>query len=239
MKLYHGTNGGWVQNIVKRGLEPRGTRQARNNWKHVPHQSNPKCVYLTDSYAPYFAFQATRGKNPLCAVVEIDSDRLNHSHLYADEDALEQMTRHSEVDMAPAGLGMSDRTLWYRAHQFDITGMTMQDGTVEDAWRLSLRVLGTCSYHGTILPHAITRIVTWPDKENLGLHFVFDPTITVMNQKICGDMYRALMAKLFGDPVTTMDPFVSEDGSPFPRYGAQTVAVFDRACIKGLEVIEL
>jgi len=47
MKLYHGTNGDWLANILRNGLEPRGNRAARNNWKHVPRQSNPKAVYFT------------------------------------------------------------------------------------------------------------------------------------------------------------------------------------------------
>ena len=76
MKLYHGTNGRWLKNILQRGIEPRGARPGRNNWKHVPHQSNPKCVYLTDSYAPYFSFNATKGGDPRCGVIEIDTDRL-------------------------------------------------------------------------------------------------------------------------------------------------------------------
>ena len=238
MKLYHGTNGAWVPNILKRGLEPRGTRQARNNWKHVPHQSNARCVYLTDSYAPHFAFNATRGKNPKCAVVEVESDRLNPDNLWADEDCLEQVSRDHGKDLCPVGLSMSQRTLHYRSLQFQIPSIKLHDGTDQPAWRFSLANLGTCSHQGIIPPSAITRIAVWPDKENLGLHFVFDPTISVMNQRFCGDMYRALMAKLFGDPIT-WEVWTDEDGEPVAPYGARTVASFDPAKIKGLVIIPL
>ena len=125
MKLYHGTNGAWVGNIKRRGLEPRGLRKTRNNWLRVPHQSNHRCVYLTDSYAPYFAFNATRGRTPACAVVEIDSDRLDEDELFADEDCMEQLGRGK--DDVPGD--MSERTLWYRDHQFE---MSTADG---DCWR--------------------------------------------------------------------------------------------------------
>ena len=113
--LYHGTNGAWLGSILRSGIEPRGSRPARNNWKHVPHQSNPRCVYLTDSYAPYFAFNAARGKDPLCAVIEVDTDRLDPNNLTFDEDCWEQLGRGR--DELPGT--MSERTIWYRKHQFN------------------------------------------------------------------------------------------------------------------------
>lgn len=184
MKLYHGTNGRWLDNILTRGIEPRGRRTARNNWKHVPHQSNPTCVYLTDSYAPYFAFNATRGKDPLCAVIEVETDRLNEEDLYPDEDFLEQVGRGA--DDVPGT--MSERTLHYRARQFDYN---------PEAAKLSLKHLGTCAHRGVITLDAITRAVVWPHEPNIRLALTWDPTITLANQRYCGDRYRTLTAKLF------------------------------------------
>lgn len=193
MKLYHGTNGDWLQNILAKGLEPRKNRPGRNNWKHVPHQSNPRCVYLTNSYAPYFAFNAAKQS---CAVIEVETDLLRPGSLYADEDCLEQMMRGRDGVEGT----MSQRTLYYRKRQFDITGAEDKEGRVSPAYGFSLELLGTCAHRGTILPEAITRAVVWPTKNNAWMQFVWDPTITLLNQKILGNRYKALTAKLFGDP---------------------------------------
>jgi hypothetical protein len=209
MRLYHGTNGAWLDNILRVGLEPRGNRSARNNWKHVAHQSNPHCIYLTDSYAPYFAFNAARGKNPRCAVIEIETDLLDNTKLIPDEDAWEQLGR--KRDDVPGT--MSQRTLYYRSeidrawrvprYHTDrevLWRFTARDDPTLPPWQVSLRALGTCAYRGAIPTEAITRAVKWPHVGgNVGLMFVWDPTITLINQRLCGPRYKALTAKLFGD----------------------------------------
>jgi hypothetical protein len=196
MLLYHGTNGAWLANIMKRGLRPRGQSAARNNWRHVALQSNAACVYLTNCYAPYFAFNAARGKSPTCAVVEIDSDLLpDPKLLLPDEDSLEQAGRgHDDV---PGN--MSQRILHYRRilHQWIDTR----------AWEASLEVLGTCAYAGSIPPQAITRAVAWPHTPNIRLALVWDPTITVMNQRIMGPSYRELTRRLFAAEFTPLDAY--------------------------------
>jgi hypothetical protein len=198
VKLYHGTNGKWIDSILRNGLEPRGNRTARNNWKSVPHQSNRHCVYLTDSYAPYFAFNAARGKDAMCAVVEIDTDLLNKSSLIYDEDCWEQLGRGR--DHVPGN--MSERTLFYRNKQGDPAMHQLYINKQKQTnWELSLMALGTCCHWGKIDPSAITRAIVWPHAPNVQLCFVWDPTITLINQQICGDRYRALTARLFGDPV--------------------------------------
>lgn len=217
--LYHGTNGAWVDHILRRGLEPRGHRQSRNNWKHVPHQSNPRCVYLTNSYAPYFAFNAARGKHPSCAVVEVDTDLLDHDHLLPDEDFLEQAGR--QVDQVPGT--MSQRTLHYRKLQAGGYGLAAKGTGLELGWQDSLRHLGTCAYRGSVPAAALTRAVVWPHLPNAWLVLIWDPTITLINQRICGDRYRALTARLFGDPSTLVHEF-----------DQQAVAAFDPMRIEGL-----
>lgn len=200
MKLYHGTNGAWVDNVLARGLEPRGNRAARNNWKHVAHQSNSRCVYLTDSYAPYFAVNASRGREPLCGVIEVETNYLDTINLYPDEDALEQMGRGRD---GVSGT-MSQRTIYYRNRQFEYSEVD-RDGT--PAWQLSLRALGTCAHRGVISPRAITRALVWPHRPNAWMSLVWDPTITFINQRVCGNRYRALTAKLFGDSTGGVDEF--------------------------------
>ena len=227
MKLYHGTNGAWLNNIVQRGLEPRGSLR-RSNWKETV-ESNPKCVYLTDSYAPYFAFNACRGKAPECAVIEIDTDLLDEDDLYADEDAMEQIGRGKDGVEGD----MHQRTRWYRKHQFQ---MGLADG--DSIWRYSLQCLGTCAHRGRIPARAITRTAYWPHHENVWLMFVWDPTISILNQGIMGARYKALTAKLFGDPQPIEFPvYTDPDGNPV-SFDQQAVDAFDPSTIKGLVIEE-
>lgn len=231
MKLYHGTNGTWVQNILKVGIEPRGKRRYRNNWGHadtVP--SNAKCVYLTNSYAPYFAFNASRGKKPMCGVVEVDTDLLDKANLYPDEDFLEQGSR-AVADPVPGT--MQQRTFYFREHQFEFDSSWVlndpEDGETT-WWESSLKYLGTCSYHGTIPVSAITRVVVWPHKPNIRLKFVWDPSITILNQKFMGDQYKALTAKLFGD---------EPDGLELDEWHKHSIDNFDQSKIEGLTLLNL
>ncbi len=233
--LYHGTNGAWLDNILRVGLEPRGARTSRDNWKHVPHRSNPRAVYLTDSYAPYFAVNASRGASPSCAVIEIDVARLDPNLLLPDEDAWEQLGRNR--DNLPGT--MSQRTVKYRnaisrtarasgyhADRDVLTQYQAKDGAT--GWQLSLRALGTCCHYGAIPASAITRAVVWSHVTNAWMSLVWDPTITLMNQRVCGDRYRALTAKLFGD-------------APLPvhEFEADIINRFDPSRIKDLRRINL
>lgn len=198
MKLYHGTNAKWLPNILRIGIEPRGSRRSRSNWKHVPHQSNRNCVYLTNSYAPYFAHNAT-DINEVVAIIEVDTDRMSEDNFYADEDFLEQVFRGRDGD----DRSMSERTLSYRAKQFSYR---WTDNPVYPLWwKASVAGLGTCSYRGTVPIEAITRIVTYPRKSNLHLMFTFDPTITLINQRIMGEYYQELTRKLFAGEFTRIE----------------------------------
>lgn len=97
-------------------------------------------------------------------------------------------------------------------------------------WQLSLRALGTCAYLGHIYPGSITRAIRWPHAgSNLRLAFVWDPTITIANQRFCSDRYRALTARLFGDKINPATL------SEFDRFG---IEAFDKLSIDGLERFE-
>lgn len=197
-RLYHGTNGRWLNNILRTGIEPRGNRAARDNWKHVEHRSNRKCVYLTDSYAPYFAHNACdpAREGEVAAVIEIAVDRLDPDALYPDEDFLEQVSRGQDGD----DRSMSQRTLSYRRRQFEFRETISPDYPLW--WQASVKYLGTCAHRGTIPVSAITRVVTYPYKANLRMALVWDATITLINQKVCGGWYRTLTAKLFAGEFT-------------------------------------
>ena len=120
-------------------------------------------------------------------VIEIETDRLPAPNLLLpDEDCLEQCGRG--VDEVPGD--MAARTLHYRRDM-------LRRFQGSDAWELSLEYLGTCAYHGIVPPGAITRVVTWPHEPNSGLILVWDLSVSLMNQRFCGNRYRVLTRKLF------------------------------------------
>jgi hypothetical protein len=200
MKLYHGTSGAFLSDILTNGIKPRGAK-GTNNWKHTVN-SNPKCVYLTDSYAPYFAFNAVQG-DARCAVIEVDTDLLNVDNLFPDEDFLEQASRGSDNIAGD----MKQRTLHYRKKQFyyNYYCNNPEGYGLTTWWEASLRYLGTCAHRGVIPASAITRVVHWPHKLNALLSLIWDPTICLMNQHVMGDQYRELTRKLFAGEFDTRD----------------------------------
>lgn len=182
MKLYHGTAADYLDAIMRDGLRPRGKR--KGNWQHSV-ESNPHCVYLTRSYGPYFAMSA-EGKNG-ALIIEIETARLDQFALLPDEDAVEQATRgHDGIEGS-----MRYRTKYYRRrmHQFG-------DG---QKWKSSVQVLGTCCHKGAISPWAFTRAVIVPPEHAVRLLMEWDASISLLNQRILGNLYVQKTLRLFDD----------------------------------------
>lgn len=195
MFLYHGTTKAVADKALVEGLKPRGKK--KSEWRMA---SNRNAVYLTDAYAPYFAFNAaSNAGTDDHAVIVIDTKALNIGHLMPDEDALEQASRNS----GPSGT-MIQRTRHFRDNQSFYASQGWD-------WLWSLKVLGTCCYHGTIPPEAIVKVVSWNRETTRDLVFVFDPTISLMNYQFVGSRYRYLMQEFAkvnsGHQLTEMDRF--------------------------------
>lgn len=185
MKLYHGTSAQHLDTILSQGLKPRG--KSTGNWSHTT-KSRSDCVYLTDAYAPYFCFSAVNGvADAKCLVVEIDTEKMDPVLLLPDEDTLV----HGVKPTGDIPTDMKKRTRYWRSRLLRFVGT--------DMWATSLKFLGTCAYKGIVPPEAITRYAVWPHKPNVTLAFVWDPTITPLNYKICGSSYRQGTQRLFGD----------------------------------------
>lgn len=182
MKLYHGTSAKNLDSILREGIRPRG--KVKGNWKHTI-ESNSHAVYLTRSYGPYFALQASANYGAL--ILEIETARLNTFRLLPDEDAIEQSTRGKD------GIGgtMRYRTAYYRRRMNEYA-----DG---EAWKVSVKLLGTCCHKGTIPPDAITRATIVPAKHAIELLLNWDASVTIMNQQILGDCYLQKTLRLFDD----------------------------------------
>lgn len=142
----------------------------------------------------------------MCAVLEIDSDKLDKARLFPDEDFLEQANRDAVNPAVKVEGGLSERIIHFRQNMFKFTWVTGDD-KAPMWWQASLRYLGTCAYRGVIPPEAITRAVVWPHYPRLKL--IWDPTITITNQMVCGPFYTELTRKLmvgeFTDVLTLTD----------------------------------
>jgi hypothetical protein len=194
MKLYHGTNTRILDTVRTHGILPR--RNRKGNWSHTIN-SRKDAVYLTVSYAAYYAIASVPGgrKNPhKPMIVEIDTDLLDENKFAPDEDTLEQANRERNPDDLPAHWTMKQRTVWYRnrLHLYSRT----------EAWKASIELMGNCCYLGEISAPAAGRIaIIDPGKTpQLGM-LAMDPSISLLNYHIMGRKYRALTKWIFNDPL--------------------------------------
>lgn len=190
MLLYHGTSEARWNLIREAGaLLPR-KQAGQNNWSHTV-SSHPNAVYLTECYAGYFALGALRdvdytdeGEGAKVAILEFDTDKL--TGLTWDEDALEQSTREGKVTTKE----MRRRTAYARGKMAGAVGT--------DAWKHSIAALGTCGHIGPISLDALVRVALVPiRKDPFWTISSLDPTITLMNYKVCGETYRELTRQAF------------------------------------------
>lgn len=189
MKLYHGTSSEFLPDILKHGILPRLKR--KGNWKKSI-ASNPSAVYLSESYAMFYAVQATRdGFSPV--VIEVDTDRLDQSRLAPDEDFLEQATRGQH------GRPVSASSIVKAQRQFRDTLRLHSH-----LWTKSVEFLGTCAYFGTIPVSAITRYATCSISSPAVIN-AFDTTVSLLNYKLCSHVYKAMTRWLFGAEIKPED----------------------------------
>jgi hypothetical protein len=184
MFLYHGTTERHLPNIVKHGIRPRQYHE-EDNWLHSV-SSNPKCVYLTVSYALYFAHAALKDDDDhsRLIVLEIDSDMLKENLLCPDEDFLSQ----ANVDPTKADLEMKEKNEHYRKimHKY--------------LHEPSLKSIGNCAYKGIVPIKAIKRIAFITEKAHLEIfRSGYDPMISILNFRIKGEEYMKSTKWLF-DP---------------------------------------
>lgn len=195
MKLYHGTSARNLDKICKHGLRPRAVSKRKTNWVNNP--SHPDAVYLTSAYGGFYAGAACKSKEHW-AILEIDTGLLNPFAFAPDEDALEQVGRY--CDGIPGS--MQERTKIYRKRLWNYaSGIT----DPKDAAAVSLKVLGNCTYLGTVPPTAITRLATVdPKVAKQFVYGAFDPCILLINYQIMGPWYRNTLKWLFEEPLEEM-----------------------------------
>lgn len=176
MKLYHGTSSKHLDSILSKGIRPRGRR--KGNWESFP--SRPDMVYLTNSYAPYFALQSC-DKMEKALIVEVEVDETG---LYPDEDFIAQV------------LASQEQRPLEEVHEEVREGLEAYKHHAKD----SLEGLGNCSHKGVVPAGNVRRmcLVDFTKRSDLAI-MSMDPSISVMNYRFCGSKYRSVISWLFGD----------------------------------------
>ena len=204
--LYHGTDARFLPKIKANGLQPRSISKHKGNWSHsVP--SNPKAVYLTDTYPFHFAAASGGSKHGL--ILEIDRDLLLPWKLCPDEDAIEQTTRKKQIKGgAPLDASMKERTMFYR-------GVAQFNPELAD---MSLKAMGTVGYYEIIPFSAVTRyvIIDWKKLDPTLSLMAMDTQVSVINFRVMADRHQALVRWFFHDPVLVEElmfaPMPEEEG---------------------------
>ena len=179
MKLYHGTSSRLLQDILAKGIRPRGRRAG--NWTDYPSRSD--MVYLTTAYPLYFAIHAAR-KDEKSLILEIDTNLLDETKLYPDEDFLALVTIHHHPEM-----------ILSTAHNY----IRRRLGQWQHLWATSIEGMGNCCYKGIIPPGAITRYCLFDSTRTTIAMMGMDPSISILNYTFCKHKYFGLVAWLFGD----------------------------------------
>ncbi len=187
--LYHGTAESAVDCILADGITPRrGNRPS--TWGKVP--SAPDRVYLAEGYAPYYASAAAEDEERH-ALVEVCTAKLDEHLLRPDEDFIAQALKQQNPEC---------RDLSWA----ELNHLVLTMGKWDDYWRESLQALGTCAYAGVIPAKAITRIALYQPTDNPQMAMAaLDPSISVLNWKLCAGKYRLLTRWYIGDEVTIDD----------------------------------
>ncbi len=205
MKLYHGTTEAIARLSLKDGLKPRSVTK-KSNWKHSV-ESNPALVYLTNTYAPYYAMCSLDNyKNGSgIGIVEIDTDYLDEDNFRPDEDFIEQASAKDE--RFPVQGSMEKRTKWINRHIDEFS----------HHWEKSITYLGNCAYKGAIPKQAITRVsIAKVRKCKTMIGQAMNPCIVLANFQFCSKQYQTILKWFMGEKVSVDEWFNSQLVNPLP-----------------------
>ena len=193
MRLFHGTTEAIAKRSLTDGLKPRMLTNKKTNWKINP--SRKDMIYLSETYAPYFAVVASAASRSKIGLIEINVDSLDKDNLFPDEDFLEQASKGDQFGLSR---DMSERTLWFRDNL----------ESFQHHWIDSFDKLGNVCYKGIIDRTKIKKVIIYNYEKNIEIgRKMVDPSISIVNHCICGEKYRKLTQWLFGEEVKVEEIF--------------------------------
>jgi hypothetical protein len=196
MKLYHGTALRHMPDILRYGLRPRPV-QSTGVWKNLP--SKVGMVYLTDSYALFFAMNAATAEVPdlegldnadKMVVIEVDADRLHEGDFYPDEDWVGQ-----QIALNPKNKEIGERA----KVEAGVLWESIDLRRYQHHWKDSLRQLGTCAYALSVPKAAITRYAIIPLKSPLSF-IQIKIGLNLLEHQIHQGTHNQWMEYIFGGP---------------------------------------
>jgi hypothetical protein len=201
MRIYHGTTETVALLAMQQGISPRSRTGHKGNWEHTV-DSHPEMVYLTSAYAPFFAMMAAE-PDEFWGIVEVETDKLVEVNLLPDEDYLaHKSSRNSsfnhELQNAwdgdfPDGADVKRRAAWFRER--------LKECTFAYGWEDSIREMGNCAHEGVVPAHAITRVAIFDPRSNPCANIAAgDPSVSIMNYKLCGHSHREITKWFMKDP---------------------------------------
>tara|TARA_R100001443_G_scaffold487_6_gene2021 strand:- start:1121 stop:1840 length:720 start_codon:yes stop_codon:yes gene_type:complete len=205
--LYHGTDTDNLEKILKEGIKPRGTN--KGNWAHAGLYSNNKLIYLTDTYAWYYAVNQANHDNKNCTVLQVEVDT---DDLYCDEDLFMQASTKEkkevfdEIVRLEKQRGNHIKTYWKkfknwegkRQHQFYSDYILH----FKHLWKIGLDNLGTVAHLGIIKPEQIRKYDTQPV---IDIFLSHDNSVTILNHMIRGPYLKAELKEWFDEPLDEND----------------------------------
>lgn len=172
-RLFHGTSHRWLSQCVTEGIKPRALTEV-----DPLGDSHPGMIYLTTCHAPWWAWlRAHRDDVTRGAIIEVDATVLNPALFEFDEVVLEQVGRLGPRFDGIEG-SVAERLRAYRE--------SIDTGRLQNIpWSLSLDLMGSIAYRGTVPPDAILRYVL-VDVDALAPDVigVVDPTVDTLTHAI-------------------------------------------------------
>jgi hypothetical protein len=176
MILYHGTTKKALDRILKEGIKPRESRES--NWEGHG-VSRQDLVYLSDCYAPYYAFSACKNKKDKGVIIKVKIEQ-GKIKLYPDEEAIFNAIFREKVESGKI------QNVYNNIDPKDYQRL-MVNGKETEGWKASL------DYMGVVTTDFVPKecIVGYYIEKD-GLEFVLncDPVVNPLNYKLCGQSYR-------------------------------------------------
>lgn len=146
-------------------------------------------VYLTTTYAPYYALSTRRRDYERAAIIQLHWDSLDQTRLYPDEDFIAEALRDQKLG---ASRDIKKRIRYIIRHIEDY----------RENWMLSLENLGNVCFKGTVPVNAITKIVLFEPRRNPRMTLsALDPTICLLNYGLFGRWYQAMTRWYMGEDI--------------------------------------
>lgn len=184
MILYHGTTIKNLKRILREGIKPRKSK--KSNWEGYG-TSRSDLVYLSDCYAPFYAWSACKKTKDKGVIIKLEIDPKKIT-LYPDEEFLFNVLGFKEKAKQEGNKEKIYQSINPTKYQF-----LEVNGEAKEGWRASLNYMGVVT--AKFIPKECI-VSYYVEKKKLEFILNCDPSISPLNYQICGQRYRDYLEKL-------------------------------------------